>query len=77
MKSNLNKRATAASAKQAGALSLFHRAAEELEAAAAEHHAVAKEATDIANAHLDIVNAATQASKDSLTAAAKIRELVA
>jgi hypothetical protein len=75
-KSSLSKRATAASAKQAGALSLFERAAVELEAASDEHLAVAQEATAIVNTHLDIVNDATTASKQSLTAAAKIRQLV-
>jgi hypothetical protein len=75
-KSTLNKRAnTAASAKQAGALSLFHRAADDLEAAAAEHRSVRDEALAIADQHHAVAQDASVAAEQSLVAAAKIREL--
>lgn len=76
MSKNLSKRAVAASAKQAGALSLFHRAADELDAAAQEHYEISAEATRVANEHLDVVNEANRQGREAVDAAAKIRALI-
>lgn len=72
MRNNLHKRATAADAKHAGALSLFNKAADELEAAAAEHDAIADEATWVVDARRSESRKSAVAARD---AAARLREL--
>lgn len=75
MRNNLHKRATAADAKHAGALSLFHKAADELETAAAEHDAIAEEAQRLADEY-DVRRVESVASASAArTAAARLREL--
>lgn len=75
-KTTLEKRATAADAKHAGALSLFSRAAEELDAAADEHLNIAREAEFAAQLHQERANQSTVSAKQAITAAARLRELV-
>jgi hypothetical protein len=75
MRNNIHKRATAADAKHAGALSLFYKAAEELEAAAAEHDAIAEEAKAKADEY-DVRRVESVASANAArTAASRLREL--
>lgn len=76
MKTNLSKRAQAASAKQAGALSLFHRAADELDAAAEAHRKVQSEADAIAAHYDSLAGTAHIAAQESANAASKIRDLI-
>ena len=75
-KNDLTKRAVAADAKHAGALSLFHKAAEELEAAASEHCDIAREAELVAALHQERANDSRLSASHALSAAGKLRELV-
>lgn len=76
MSKNIFKRATAADAKHAGALSLFHKVADELEAAAAEHRAVADEAQCIADNYAARTAASKHAAASAEASASRVRELV-
>lgn len=75
-KSTLEKRAVAADAKHAGALSLFHRAAEELDAAADAHLEIAREAELLAQLHQERSDQSTVSAKQAIASAARLRELV-
>lgn len=75
-KNNLEKRAVAADAKHAGALSLFHKAAAELDAAADEHLEIARAAELEAQLHQERAEASSVSAKQAITAAARLRELV-
>lgn len=75
MRNNLHKRATAADAKHAGALSLFNKAAEELEAAAAEHDAIADEATWVVDEYESRRSESRKSAVAARDAAARLREL--
>jgi hypothetical protein len=76
MTKNIFKRATAADAKHAGALSLFVKAADELEAAASEHAAVASEAKAIADEYNARHAESISASVAATNSASRVRELV-
>jgi hypothetical protein len=76
MAKDIFKRATAADAKKAGALGLFRRAAEELEAAAREHREVSAEADDVANAYRSRAGDSVQSAVEAEQAAARLREMV-
>lgn len=76
MAKDLFKRGLAADAKKAGALGLFRKAAEELEAAAAEHRTVAQEAAEVADAYKAHAGNSVQSAVEAEQAAAKLREMV-
>lgn len=76
MAKDIFKRATAADAKKAGALGLFRRAAEELEAAAREHREVSTEAQDVAEAYRSRAGDSVQSAVEAEQAAARLREMV-
>lgn len=72
----IEKRLTHAEAKTAGALSLFHRAAAELDDAAAAHESIANEAYSNARRQDELAGAAHEGYVQSKQAAAKLRELI-
>lgn len=75
MSRNLTRRQDAASAKAAGALSLFQKAAEELETAASQHEAVSAQADDLADQYNTISLQSAAAGAKARSHAQKLRDL--
>lgn len=72
----LHKKLGHANAKKAGALSLFHRAADELDEAAEQARLVADAAYAQKQAHAELEDAARKDALDASASAAQIRTLI-